>query len=355
MKHLKYFVSFVGLAAVLLLVLSWLDIQRIRSQLKQERISLSQKKADLHWAQIDQNKNRVEVLSGYFQTIQLFIDRGLKEPSAPPGLIKEAEKITLETLPQLDGRGKGELLLFLYSESLIGKCPLHFAKKYCQIPGRVPILSLVGADLRRAKLREISLNGADLRRTDLRGVNFRDSDLTKVDFRKANLSGANLSTAVLYGADLSGAFLRVAILKQTRLGCYASCSGTPAASLRQADLQGADLTGANLGYVSLEGGNLREALLINAKLAGAKLEEASFVDADLAGAHLSYYWKGSCSDFGWEARVATVNNTDFTNANLSGANLLGLMKDISSGIEGAELSNANLDAVQIGSGPEGNC
>ena len=82
--------------------------------------------------------------------------------------------------------------------------------------------------------------------------------------RDANLRGANLSGADLRGANLSGADLRGANL-----------SG---ADLRGADLRGANLSGSNLSYA-----NLRDA-----DLSGSNLSYADLRDADLCSADLSY-------------------------------------------------------------------
>jgi hypothetical protein len=86
--------------------------------------------------------------------------------------------------------------------------------------------------------------------------------------KQADLSGANLS-----GADLSGANLRSADL-----------SG---ADLRSADLSGANLSYANLRSANLSGANLRSANLRSANLSGADLSGANLSGADLRSANLS--------------------------------------------------------------------
>ena len=95
----------------------------------------------------------------------------------------------------------------------------------------------------------------------------------------ANLSGANLRSADLYGADLSRADLRSADL-----------SG---ANLRSADLVGANLVGANLRSADLYGADLRYA-----DLYGANLRYADLRYADLYGANLrsAYHDKWTCHD-----------------------------------------------------------
>ncbi|WKN20849.1 pentapeptide repeat-containing protein [Azotobacter vinelandii] len=106
---------------------------------------------------------------------------------------------------------------------------------------------------------------------------------------EANLSGANLSGAYLGGANLSGANLRGAYLGEANLG---------GANLSGANLSGANLRGAYLGEANLGGANLSGANLSGANLRGAYLGEANLGGAYLGGAYLG-------------------------GANLSGANLRG--------------------------------
>jgi hypothetical protein len=70
--------------------------------------------------------------------------------------------------------------------------------------------SLVGADLRKADLREANLRRtnlwkADLRRTNLWKADLSGADLIGADLREANLCRADLMGADLRKADLSGA------------------------------------------------------------------------------------------------------------------------------------------------------
>jgi uncharacterized protein YjbI with pentapeptide repeats len=326
----------------------WFCLLQEQSKLQSEHQALIKEKAKLEAEKLNYRKL---VLSGYFEDMNLLIQQGLKDPQRNQSLKDTARKITLETLPKLDDTGKGDLVKFLDRETLLGKCPITVGWQYCKIPERVPIISLVGADLRRAKLKSISFNhGADLRGIDLRGADLRHSDLTRVNLTKANLSGADLSEANLQGANLTKAYLRVAKLRNASLGCenWHFCPET--AELDQADLQDANLEGANLGRTSLKRANFRGANLMSVKLAGANLEQAVFAQANLSGASFSHYWKGSCSDFGWETTIAKVKQTDFTGANLSRANLTGLMWD-QSGILGAKMTNVNLKDARIGNGP----
>jgi len=102
---------------------------------------------------------------------------------------------------------------------------------------------------------------------------FSKADLNGVDLTGANLWWADLSGANLSGVDLTGANLWWADLRGARLiGAF----------LSQADLSGANLRGANLS-----GAHLSEANLIKADLSGADLVCASLVEADIANADLT--------------------------------------------------------------------
>ena len=92
------------------------------------------------------------------------------------------------------------------------------------------------------------------------------------DLREANLQGVNLSGAALYRARLTNA-----LLDQTNL------SG---ADLRRADFSGAHLWGADLIGTNLWVADLRRAYLLGANLAGANLSRAKLQGAWLQGADL---------------------------------------------------------------------
>ena len=94
----------------------------------------------------------------------------------------------------------------------------------------------------------------------------------KVTLRNADLSGANLEKADLRGADLRGADLQGANFEE--------------AVLRGANLQGADLRGANLFKANLEDANLQGADLEDVNLRLADLRRVKFQGANLTWADL---------------------------------------------------------------------
>jgi len=105
----------------------------------------------------------------------------------------------------------------------------------------------------------------------------------RADLEDANLEGADLRDADLRGANLRGADLRDANLR--------------GANLQYADLRDANLRGANLQYAELRVTDLEGAELRGANLRGANLQYADLRDANLRGANLDYtclpLWCGS--------------------------------------------------------------
>lgn len=112
-------------------------------------------------------------------------------------------------------------------------------------------------------------------------------DLSLANLRDAKLEGADLSLTKLGGADLMGA------------------------DLRGADLKGADLRSAKLKEADLRGARLWSAKLINAGLICAKLEGADLPYAKLMGAVL---WSADLSR-------AKLQHADLRSALLKGTNL----------------------------------
>jgi len=97
---------------------------------------------------------------------------------------------------------------------------------------------------------------------------------TRATLRDADLSGANLRDADLWSADLRDADLRGADLRDANL----ICANLTRANLRGADLRGANLRGANLCYANLTDADLWRANLYGAYLGGANLTDAILPD-----------------------------------------------------------------------------
>ena len=89
----------------------------------------------------------------------------------------------------------------------------------------------------------------------------------------ANLNGADLGGADLKVANLEGAYLKDANLKDANLeGAYLIGANLYGANLIGANLYGANLIGANLKGAILEGADLTGAILRYVNLEGAKID-----------------------------------------------------------------------------------
>lgn len=153
---------------------------------------------------------------------------------APEPARQRMDATVRAALPDLDGRGKGELVHFLF---------------------------------------EKGLSGGDSR-SDSLGVEWQDADLSGAGLAKAHLTGVRLAGADLRGAQMDGAHLAK--------GRFAGCN-LSRAFLRHADLRDADLAGSNLARARLENANLEGADLRGARLDGAQLMHANLKGCRLEG------------------------------------------------------------------------
>lgn len=126
-------------------------------------------------------------------------------------------------------------------------------------------------DLSRTDLRGMDLSGGDFH-----GISFFDnwygSNLSRVDLEGANLSEANLGHALLVRSDLSGANLFSVVLG------YSDMSG---ATLRQADARYGDFVKSNMRDADLSHCDFSMAEFFEADLTGARLAGVDFTGADL--------------------------------------------------------------------------
>ena len=172
------------------------------------------------------------------------------------------------------------------------RAPLNLRE--CDFTG----ISLIEADLERAKARRAKFSRANL----------RGAKLNHADLREADLSGADLSQAHLLSADLSGANLDGAKLVGATL---------PHARLREASLRAADVSAAYLDGADMVAANLKDANLSDAWLMSARLNAANLKDTNLSRANLMW--------------------ADLSRANLNGANL-----------SKAQMRETSLNSVDLG-------
>jgi len=214
----------------------WLNqIQKSREEKAAEHRAKIEREAAEKRAQTERevalDNQREAALQAYIDKMSdLLLENKLRE--SPQAEAKEVARArTFTVLPRLDALRKRSVVTFLYASGLIDK--------------NTPIISLAGADLCGAHLREINLYRAYLHEADL-----SEANLHKTDLSEALLDGADLWKADLSGADLHGADL-------------------DRADLSEADLSNADLHGANLDEAILRGADLHGAILNEANLQGA--------------------------------------------------------------------------------------
>jgi uncharacterized protein YjbI with pentapeptide repeats len=149
---------------------------------------------------------------------------------------------------------------------------------------------------------------------------------------RINLQGADLSYADLEGVDLSYANLEGANIKRAYFRD---------ADLKDSNLKGADLEGAYLRDANLEGAYLRDADLKEANLRGANLQGAYLSYADLEGADLSYTDLQGANLEGADLSYADLKGATLSKAKLAGANLR------RANLEGADLEGADLEGAKL--------
>lgn len=164
-------------------------------------------------------------------------------------------------------------------------------------------LSFEGADLRKAEFTDCSFNYCDLRKVFDRDRNVK---LTRCTFTDSDLQGSNLSYADLTSCEFVGANLSGTNLTKANLcGVPLSHAKFADAELAQVALDRADLRDANLQRANLTNATLSQANLKNANFAGAVLTGASLFGADLSGANFE---------------GANLTDVVLTGAKLEGAN-----------------------------------
>lgn len=167
---------------------------------------------------------------------------------APPSSLATVQKRN----PKLPGKSQRKLVT---------------AKKWASIPRPRPI-DLSEINLDRALLGRVNLTGAMLTDASLRGASLKRATLYNAHLAGAQMTGAILTKADLEEAKLYGACLDEAVLEGARL---VGAKFDADSKLRNANLQGVDLTGAVLRGTDLSGADLRRAVLVGADLRGANL------------------------------------------------------------------------------------
>lgn len=133
------------------------------------------------------------------------------------------------------------------------------------------------------------------------GANMESAQLEGANFSGRNLKGALMINANLHNANFSGSNLADANLENAN----ASGANFSGANLKDAILIGTDFTNANL-----TGANLKNAVLEGANLTGAKIAGANFKDAMLQGATLprgeEFHSEAELMNYGAAARPSST-------------------------------------------------
>ena len=170
----------------------------------------------------------------------------LDAPELPAQTGLRIFELAQAALPELDGKGKGEILHFLFEKGLL--------------TGEKPDVELKGTDFSGVTIHKAHFNGICLE---------------GVDFRNAQMDGAHLGKGRLSGANLSKAFLRHA-------------------GLSEAVLTGCNLYGVHLDGANLEGADLRNACLEAAFLRDTNLKNCILNDVPGTDAHSEIVDSGCC-------------------------------------------------------------
>ncbi|MBD2500360.1 pentapeptide repeat-containing protein [Anabaena azotica] len=176
---------------------------------------------------------------------------------------------------------------------------------------------------------------------DLSGANLKGLFLENVNLEKANLQRANLSGAKLKGANLSFAKLQNAELEDSDL---------ENAKLQNAELENANLQGAKLISAQLEDANLQNANLQGARLIAVNLKNARLQNTNLENASFEYdslYASVEANLENANLQGANLRNANLTGANLKNTNLknadLREAKLYRANLDGAQTVNAKFD------------
>ncbi|MBA2749544.1 MAG: pentapeptide repeat-containing protein [Tatlockia sp.] len=195
------------------------------------------------------------------------------------------------------------------------------------------ILFIYSGKLTSVQLERINLGEADNFSLVLNQIDFAGIDLSGANLDRANLvdsqwqSVKNNATATLNDAQMKFAILTGANFSRVSMQRVNLLH----AKLNQANLANSNLTSANLSSAQLVGADLQQAVLTSASLTGANLAGANLAKANLSSARL-----GRVSALKTNLQLANLSATDWQGADLSGADL-----------SRANLSNANLSYARM--------
>jgi uncharacterized protein YjbI with pentapeptide repeats len=205
---------------------------------------------------------RDEALQAYIDRMsELILMHRLLESKDGDEVRSVARARTLSVLRSLDGRRRGQVVLFLSGSKLIKGCFTAPGKHGAGMIdmasadlseaelGRAYLsgIDLSGANLSRANLSGASLDGANLSRVTLAGAELTRLDAEWIDLTEADLTDANLRGSRFGGVYLAWANLTAAKLRGTVMGPVFGLTTEPVdfktVNLTMAELRNADVDG----------------------------------------------------------------------------------------------------------------
>ncbi len=250
-------------------------------------------------------------------------------------------------------------------------CPVVAAKTGVVTPAPTPGIDWSGCNLTGADLASADLAGASLTGANLLGANLTSANFTNANLTSANLGGAVLSSAIFTGATFTGVTsgsiftadnvtlpVNWLLYDGYLMGPKANLAGISMVRLGMdfpnADLDGANLTGAafdqsELYQTNLTDANLTGASFFNSTLSGVTITGANFTNADLTGL-FAYGTVGTAGQLppNWSQSgsyllgpTTNLTRADLSNMDLTGVDLRGAQLGEAS-LNDANLSHANL-------------
>ncbi len=255
-------------------------------------------------------------------------------------------------------------------------CPVVNSSTGAVSPAPTPDVDWLGCNLTGADLTGADLSGADLESTNLVNATLTNANLSSADLSGASMSSTDFTGATLAGVSSGGISTLLggpvtlpadwSLIDGYLMGPDANLAGavvlmmdTP---IGAADLQGANLAGADFDRNVLDGTNLTDANLTGADFAGSTLESVNVSGAQFAGADFfqlrmyTYSLDGITAVSGQAASLPTdwsqagnyffgptVNayGAELANLNLTGSDLW------AADLENADLTGTNLNGADL--------
>ncbi|MDY6783950.1 MAG: pentapeptide repeat-containing protein [Cyanobacteriota bacterium] len=171
-------------------------------------------------------------------------------------------------------------------------------------------------DLSNAYLREAILTDANLVQAKLSGVNLSQTNLIGLDLQGVDLSGANLEEAILSGFSPASTGLGFLLFPSLSLWVSSFCYEPPPDESFESLRTDEDLAEIGVAFANLEGANLTDANLSNTVLIAANLKNTNLSNADLTTACLTYSHLHNATLDGANLKDALLYGAIFENASV---------------------------------------